>query len=420
LDAEIEGQMKHHYFILFLLFSLVSLNSWGAPPCPEYSWSHKEFSFASFNPPPNSFEGISFPGNDQVLYRGIYDSNAQFNLEKILEGLFGEKNWHIGSPIFFGLTQVIRNIWDIDHPLFPSGQLPLPMRDYAHSRRILPDLLVLQKCFSNVHLSFEDASVYAADLMNKVFERMNRIEIESRYFNLSDPLYMDPQQQKLGFGNNAADLIPSSTYDMIAALYGRKIVVMKDQRRRGLDLGYFNLIKNRFYFAHWVDNGEINVPGYIRADEVIGYQQRAIDRIRGPGWSTNTKNEIVYAVYKSTFKNRTIALVLDGVGQICLSEASDRRYYSCEPYWAKIKEQPVPYPQAKFYRSPRLEDRAPLLGVILLPETENTNEKNETTFVAEVLKWYGKKSPSTLDPETTKRISATKVNGVGLKWYPAQ
>lgn len=406
------AQLRLFLSALFLCFGLIlhgQTSHAQVLSCPQYQFESSEFSFKSFNPRAENILNIDFPGNSHPLYRGAYESNPQFSFEKALSGLFMEKNWHIGSPMFFGITQVLNGSWTLDHTFFPSGNLPYKMRDYFEARDILDDIEFLLACQRGKAYSQVEAEIFASDLMNKTFSRMSRGQIEARYFNIMDPDYYKQRVQKLGFGNNATDLIISSAYDLVAALYGSKILVLEDKRKRALDLSFFNFKKNNLFFHHWVDNGEMNAPGYIVADELIGYQQRKVDRLRVNWAQSATGNPIDFAAYRIRSGSELAVLILDASDKNCITQGSDNRYYPCNAYWKDLMTSPVPYPTPQMPAG-----KIPLMGIIV-----QCDDGKACPIYDKINKWYGKWSQRSLEANWIQRIQSLTVNGKKLIYKPA-
>lgn len=392
-----------------ILILALPLSAFAHPACPKYEFSKKEYSFDSMNPAPDVVDGVRFPGTSRVLYRGIYEVNPQYDVFSALQAMFRQKNWYVGSPIFYGITQVLTGAWNLDHTLFPTGNLPLKMRQYLEARKILADVEKVLACTKENPMDLGTAQLFAADLMNKTFFRMTPAEVQAQYFNIKHPLYYEQSSQQLGFGNNAADLIISTSYDLIAALYGNKILVLQDTRKRALDLSYYNYVKNSIFYDSWVDNGEVNSPGYITAEEVLGFQKRYEDRQR-TNWAAHVStNAIDMAYYRMEYKDTSLVLVLDGEKKLCIMKSGDGRYYECNPYQAKLKEKPVPYAEVKNTSN---ESKASLMGII----TNCAPGSQGCPSLAEIQKWYGKDSSRRMSRAFAAKIEAITANGKKLYW----
>lgn len=379
--------------------------------CP--SIQSDEYTLRGFNPAVHELSpGISLPGNfnQRVLYRGIYHSNRQFDFSKVLAGLFGENGWYIGSPMFWGITQVLTGDKSLDHDFLPSGNLPLKMREYFEIRQILKPIEELLNCKAPQHYKIQEAEALAAVLMNKVFFHFSK-NIEKTYLNIADPNYYERSYQQLGLANNAVDFIIASNYDQVASLYGNKILVLKDKRTRGVDLGYWNYVHNQAFFSWWVDNGEIDIPGYVTSEEVLGFQQRKKDRDPSKAWGKDLPNSpIDFAVYGIEMGGEKLALLLDGQDQLCIAQGSDQKYYPCKDYWSdkNILKAPVPFPEVLEQKK---QSRMPLIGVI------TTCQEAVCPAADKVIAWYNKNSERSAGEEMIKKIEALSINGKKLRLY---
>jgi hypothetical protein len=386
----------------------------GAPAgfsCPQYKFDTKEFSLSDLNPAAQTISGVALPATNQVLYRGAYEANGQFDFSLALRGLFKEQHWYVGSPLFWGITQVLKKSWGLNNDFLPSGGLPLKMREYFSSRGILDDVETLLHCAPDKGYSAQTANALAADLMNKAFRRTDTSALQENFFNILNPLYYRADFQAQGLGNNAVDFIISSAYDQVAAVYGKKVLVMKDTRKRAFDLGYWNKAHNDIFWHHWVDNGEVNVPGYITSDELLGYQQRKVDRPL-TGWGEYYVNPIDYAIYRHSYKGQTIVLLLDGHDASCISKGDDGRYYYCPKNWDNISKDIVPYPEAgkKNYRS-----EAAIMGAFVL-----CDEGDTCTLPAAFWTEYGKTVQRDIPAAAAALIKAIKIDGKAVQYVSAE
>lgn len=403
--------MKQLVLIFFAALPLAasagSLEILDSVNCPAYQVETREYEVSRLNPPAQTINGVAFPGNTQVLFRGTLDSNGQFDLEKSLRGLMNEPNWFVGSPLFFGISQVLTGQWTLESSFFPSGGLPLRMRDYFQIRGIAADIETLLSCRAPGKYTRAEAESLASNLMNKVFWNSSSDRIQSDYFNIANPSYYRSSMEEKGLGNNAVDFIIASTYDQVSAIYGKKILVLKDTRNRGLDLGFWNLKHNGRWWDHWVDNGEINIPGYIRSEDLLGFQMRTKDRARSGWGQSQPDNTIDYAFYRADVGGQTVVLMLDGANQLCISEGPDHRYDPCESDdLRKVTEAPGPYPRPSL----KAHRRIGLLGVI------TTCDAAPCTLADDAIKWYGTFSGRKIAPELIAKIEALSVNGKKLKF----
>jgi|GEM_PF-2667567 hypothetical protein len=404
--------------LLTLAIAFTASWSWAAPGsspagfnCPQYRFEKREFSFAGLNPAAENYNSIALPATGQTLYRGAYEANGQFDFAISMRGLFNEANWFVGSPLHWGLSQVLKKAWDINAPFLPNGGLPYTLSAYFQSRGILGDVQTLMSCAPAKGYSQTAANILAADLMNKAFAAMGKDNFENNFLNISNPVYYRADFQAQGFGNNAVDFIISSAYDQVAAVYGKKILVMKDTRKRAVDLGFWNKKHNDVFWHHWVDNGEINTPGYITADELLGYQSRKTDRPQ-VGWGGYYANLIDYAIYRHKIGSQNVVLLLDGQNSACMTKGDDSRYYVCEQNWGNITSDVVPYPTTatKNYKT-----QIGLIGVFVLCDAGQ-----KCTIPESFWNDYGKTVTRPLPIEAKKFLAAaTTVDGKEVQFIPS-
>ncbi|MEN0060123.1 MAG: hypothetical protein AAGB31_14890, partial [Bdellovibrio sp.] len=154
--------------------------------CEAYKYEDSEYSLSPLNPQAQVVGGIELPANKQVLYRGTYESNPQFGLDTALRGLFYEDYWYLGSPLFWGITEILKKNWSMDRAFLPSGGLPFKISDYLESRNILKDAQTLLDCSPKNGFSPEMAGRLAADLMNKSFKRTQKDRLQNDFFNIEN------------------------------------------------------------------------------------------------------------------------------------------------------------------------------------------------------------------------------------------
>lgn len=378
--------------------------------CAGYEPSATEVSFDASNGPSKMIDGISFPAHDETLFRGAYESNRQFDLTMVVRGIFREKNWYVGSPMFFLAHEILMGHRTLNGDFFPTGQLPHRAHEYFAARGTLEPLKKLLACRAPNFYSDSEANMLAADLMNKGLAHFSKDELEDKYFDMGSSGYYSMTAQEMGFGNNAADFIISSFYDQIAALYGHKTLVMKDARKRALDLTFFNKLKRGMLFDYWIDAGEVNAPGYVDADEVIGIQLRTIDRDRYGIENTYLKSKISYAVYRHEEGGKSFGLVIDGEDSTaCMLHGTDGRLYSCADYWGNgepLRRGNAPVPRVK---DESLANRRGLIGIL-------NDCDNSCPELAKIESWYGKSSPRVLSDEILAKMSGFKVNGKEIRF----
>jgi hypothetical protein len=363
-------------FVWALLYSIVlqitfvGTSSWAMSTrssvqktCPNYQFSPKDVSLHFLNPPARVVRGVSLPGNGETLFRGATESNQQFDAPKAVRAMLGEPGWVLGSPLFWGITEILKGQWTLERPFLPDGGLPLKLGKYLELRKILDDVETLLQCRGNQFYSATEANDLAKDLTTKSFERAEKEELENRYLNLKYPYYYSKRTEAEGFGNNAADFVTASYNDQIASIYGKKVLVLKQKNPRGVDLGFWNSQHNNYFWDGWVDNGEIDIPGFIDSSDINGYQVRADDRSKADWGTLPPNNPIQYAFYKMTFSGRNVVAVVSGMGKLCLAQDEKlQKIYFCKSSGAlEVTKDITPGPTP---RSHLRKDLAPLIGII--------------------------------------------------------
>lgn len=374
--------------------------------CSSYKPDGREYKLSLLNASAGTDAGLSYPSNTQTLFRGAYASNTQFDLDVSLRALFNQRNFYIGSPMFFGIHQILTGKWTLETPFFPNTHFPFKMYKYLSVRGILDDVNELLKCRPKFY-SDEEANLLSADLMNKYyFGAGGAAVLIPRYFNISEANYYSDDLDQLGFANHAADFVTTTTYDQVASIYGIKTLVLRDRRNRGFDLGWWNKVHGGAFWQSWVDNGEIDIPGYVTPDEIIGFQQRTVDRVTTNWGQGAIDNPVDLAYYRMNVNGKTVVAIIDGDGDNCIIQGKDSRFYSCERNWGNITTAPVPFPTP---HSESVSSRKGLVGVVELCP----NGQCDTT--SDLFKTYGRYSNKALPAEVVKELSSLKINGTPVK-----
>ncbi|HWU42285.1 MAG TPA: hypothetical protein VN132_02565, partial [Bdellovibrio sp.] len=341
----------------------------------------RDASLNDFNPAPAVVLNVPLPGTQKVLFRGIRPENLQFDDVTVIKTLLG-KQFYLPSPMMWGIEMLFTKERTLDGVFIPQGGLPLSMSEYLKSRGLLRDVEILLECHQQTPFSELEISIIGKSLMNRYYANISKSDVDARYLNIKDPQYYNRQVQNLGYGNNAIDLIISSYYDQIASFYGNKILVLKDFKNRSVDLGYFNYTLNGKFWDMWIDNGEVDTPGYLNPRDILGYQQRLKNRDPKNKGIYQTHNPILYGIYKWKIADRDYIVVLSGLNKLCmLQDEHNQRVYFCEDNWEKVLLQgPIPYP---FVKNNSDSNKAPILGVL-----SNCGDKKSCDPEA-VLKAYG-------------------------------
>ncbi|MBK7962273.1 MAG: hypothetical protein IPK04_14480 [Bdellovibrionales bacterium] len=332
--------------------------------CPGAAWiaSTRTFSLKGLNSPSERVHGLSFPMSNGIVFRGIREENPQFDESKVIRAILGDP-FFLPSPMMWGIEMVFKGDRQMNSPFLPMGQLPLSMEEYFRVRGILSEIEGLLRCHGNQNFSSAEITYLAKRLMDLSFIQMTTDEIVSRYLNMWDQNYYSRNLLDYGFGNNGIDMIISSYYDQIASLYGNKILVFKDSRDRSIDLGFFNYKWNGKFWDHWMDNGEVNTPGYLNPSDVTGFQRRAKNRAKGKMPAGEPNNPIIYGIYKWTDADKnTFAILVTGFNKLCLLQAPEsQKVFFCEENWTGQLGTPgTPLPRVSDFSN---NNKAPILGV---------------------------------------------------------
>jgi hypothetical protein len=392
--------------------------------CPAYVFQAQPTSFDAINPASEVIaipggHSIPFPANaHSVLYRGITAANGQFDAVKASRAMLGDPDIFFGSPMFWAITQVLTGQKALNDRLFTVGTLQLPIRQYLEDRQVLPDIQILLDCSNGAAFSQPEADRYAADLMDKYFARQSPGKLVRRYFDIADKSHYSDYSDVRGFGNNAVDFVIASAYDQIAAIYGKRVLVFEDREKRGVDLGHFNYKRNRIFYHHWVDNGEVDLPGYLPASAVLGYQEREVERPpHGSPWGQALyANPIVFSLQKVRFEKRDYVLVLDGKGAACETRGKDGRHYFCAAPRAELEKAPVPYAVPV---SEKLKHRVPAMGVLAKCGGKKGDDCGDPQ---RLLQWYGLSSAKALPADVRAQLEAIRIgeaSGAAVKLFEA-
>lgn len=171
-----------------------------------------------------------------------------------------------------------------------------------------------------------EASVLAADLLEKGFKHLSYSQIEARYLNSGSSQFIDMP----------TDAVYSTIYQKVADWYGGKIIVFKDKDHRSIDRTYFDLKKAEKPLSSQApsDNGEFLTPGYIAGKDIEGIwikseDQRIFTEDRAHR-NLEHSSPLAWAFQKVVLDGHTYVLVLDGNGNNCLLQDRDNRFYACE------------------------------------------------------------------------------------------
>lgn len=277
------------------------------------------------SPEKSVVDGVTYPQNEKTLYRGT--DSRQMDLPKAVRALFGDATAPVESFFF----SAIKNRLLQTPP--PTG---VELNAYLQKQI---DALILQ---NHGALSLAAATTQTEKLVDETLTHLAAHgDVIPRYVDYQSPSYIDWPK----------DVVFSTLLSPVAATYGDKVLVIREQKPRSLDLNYWNQIANGVAYNYTRDIGEFASFGYVPAEDLKGYQVRS--------GSSKSWHSISYALYKSTAKS--VVLVFggerqDGSTSSCMDlNPKDQVYYHCEyRRGSVIKTLP-----------PLSSEKARLLGVIV-------------------------------------------------------
>ncbi len=204
---------------------------------------------AFFNPAPRTIDGIDFPRNYSIHYRGIDFKNKQMDVERFIKAAFGDGSSFTMSKDHFSMIQnkqlLLNRIEEIRQPdVYECGSLLVSEWE---------------------NFSFNQKAVIISDFLSLLESTASR---DSRQFKV-DYRYGN-------YNEWPSDVVFTTVYPQIANPYGGNILLYRDLSGRGADLNYYNKVVNRqwgrIYDYAGVDNGEFVFSHFMLPEEMIGFQ----------------------------------------------------------------------------------------------------------------------------------------------------
>ncbi len=278
--------------------------------CSGYDFETAPFSFASYQPGPETIKGVQLPrtGREWTLYRGARE-NTQITVKKALAGIFGDSVPTIGAFEHFKITQILTGQVSIDAY---AGDL----KKFGNYDDVAA---VKKKCGA---LGERAAAFFAADILDKGMKRFAAKRNFADYF--LD--YKAEQFFSQGFGNSGETMIYTGLHPRIASVYGGNVLVFGDSKQRGFDANFWNY-KNKggLWTIHSLDIGEYIIPNYLDSREIKG--------IYFTNWDYYPHTEatfgIQYGIHSFTFEGKTYALLYEGRGESCVTMTSKFQMVPC-------------------------------------------------------------------------------------------
>jgi hypothetical protein len=319
--------------LLFGLILLASSSLAGATPSPAdvalqtiaercHGFEIAEpISFKRNAPEPEIIQGQEFPRNQRTLYRGTGWDNPQVSLRLALSAMLEAPDAYVGSALYMELRQLLLRA----HTLEESK-----MRPRLNERGLTQSIKLLVSCST---FTEAEASHLAANLVDRALDDVARRD------NLM-ARYADEKSGK--FDDWPAEIVYSSAYQVLAATYGGQMLEIRDPEFRALDKHFWQLKKTGTPLEQHptIDAGEMILPGYIRPQDILGYQLRVKDDCTiWSNWAARYR-EISdigtdWAFEKITVAGRPAVIILDAGGVRCIERGKGEKigkidhFYSC-------------------------------------------------------------------------------------------
>lgn len=239
----------------------------------------------------------------------------------------------------------------------------------------------------------EDRAVQATkDLVDGTFEYLkNRNLLLNQYIDYSSGSFIDWPQ----------DVVFTTVISPVAATYGDRILVVKEKSFRALDMNYWNKLHNDLWYQYTRDAGEFISFGYLRPEDLVGYQIRTG---REKSW-----HRIETAFYKSVQNGKVSILVFSGKrargdDSSCLDFNSvDKAYYHCDYRPGRV----VTGPPALSHEKPQL------MGVLILCRSQGSCD---SLPLSEIKKYPILKGPIDFDMDSMNLT----IQGQRVRFVPAE
>lgn len=234
-------------------------------------------SFFNFSPAPTTINNIKYPRNENIHYRGT--TEQQLSLTDTIDSFFQNPDISIETKFFSEIKAKLMG---------KASPFRISLGSYISSE-IDKEIKANQGYLNN-----SQAVQKAKTISDKTFDYLSKNFNEiSKYFDYRHGSYSDWPD----------NVVFSTIIPPVAATYGDRIIVFKDQPIQSLDVNYWNYIKNNTKFDHTRDVGEFITFGYVPGNKLIGYEIRY--------GSSKAWHQIQYAIYKS-FSTKKYALILSG------------------------------------------------------------------------------------------------------------
>jgi len=357
---------------LFLVISLIILST-------AIQAADKSASFAKYTPAPKVIDGIQYPTHP-TLYRGT--SKKRINLQNAIRGMFGKSDEYMMSTLFKNIRKALmkKRSPESIYAKIHSDAYYVEAGDNKIIAMI--DNIRGQQPKGRIY-DIKTATKITKDIIDQYWANRTADQDLGNYIDyksmLAPKIFGYPRPPYSNYrGHGKIDwpskVLFSTTRPDIASQYGNTVVLFKEKKQRSLDLGFWNYTHNGIWFKSAADAGEFVVPGYISANEIVGYELRersetVTKRPKDGGFGFRLQhiyNAIGFGFYKSIIAGKTYILVFPGKDQdnglhhSCIKKVNEITYTFCITDGAH-NSRAVKAPRSSY-------KRAPLLGVVALCE----------------------------------------------------
>ena len=243
----------------------------------------------SLSPRPDTLDGVRFPRNNDVMYRGV--TEAQYDRTRAIMAMLGADE-PIESILYSGVKLLLMKervpFWASVQPTIIGNGL---------------DRIVQQKIDANGGKAFSlpEARKIAFRIVEDNLKRKNYMDLNINY--RSGQLEVFPQ-----------DMVYTTVFPEVANIYSKYIVVIDDKDSIMLDLNFWNKVHNggyTFNAAKWADKGEFISPVLIEAEKVTGYIEY-LTQVPNYQIFRPLPAELDVMFMKATIAGENLVLILDG------------------------------------------------------------------------------------------------------------
>lgn len=341
----------------------------------------KPFSFVPYAPSATSFNGVSFPRNAAISYRGV--EPKLYSFEDAMAAIFGDSTRNIESMMMSAIKLRLMGKLDDDENSYLKYKTKGDWWRRDLNDKKIEDVIEDTINKNGGYLNEDRAVALAKDLINQAYFHQKKLDQTGDSYRTITERVID--YESVNYSDFPRDVVFTAFYQRTASIYGAGILVLQEDKShpRALDLTFWNYVAN----GEWkggADAGEFIFPGYVDASEVIGYElhtrgnypDKTQGGVRIAEYGVQKEEPIAIAAYKHVYQGETYILIFDGndkdgEARQCLRKGRDHKYYFCYRNSEVQSYNPVP----------KLSDiEANLMGVIKLCVDPQTCSRPDGVF----------------------------------------